>query len=429
MNIIRELSNSHAQPTQLHYDTEEEFFNDIDFFCTDKCSCGGFNEVAFEQVHITIERYSITTDCIPMLRCTKCNKKNIPELTKQIIIEAYQQLKNRGALSVELKPNGYSQRYAYAEKGDYIYDHWDYECIPGLKFDEEHQEKGFLTPVYFDKRVLISFFNLPSYEVNLFSESYGCFSMFSQPNGDYEYEWSIPFGINSSGKVVFWLGDLSRIIDDTTIYLLKAFNVNSDHLLTASEFYQAQMCCLFSEPIAEKQIILFRQSFINNIKGKYGIDLSHLDEESHKYVQTIRRPVVFTQSTVSEIINTYDKILVEGLNVDALRQLYETLVDSAKRAKEYRKWQSIKLLEGILYALCVSVGMDIDVETVISPLYILHDYRILLDHLLPNEKQDETKKHIISTLMVKTFDEQEAICLEEIRRLKKLFTLLNILTK
>ena len=95
----------------------------------------------------------------------------------------------------------------------------------------------------------------------------------------------------------------------------------------------------------------------------------------------------------------------------------------------YVCWQSIKLLDGILCALCASAGINIDVNLAISPLYILHDYRILLDHLLSNDKQKETEDHITATLKVKSFDEQEDIYIEEIRGLKKLFTLLKILTQ
>lgn len=55
-----------------------------------------------------------------------------------------------------------------------------------------------------------------------------------------------------------------------------------------------------------------------------------------------------------------------------------------------------------------------------SPLYILHDYRILLDHLLSADKISETKEHIINTLGVQNFDDQETIYIEEIKRLNTL---------
>lgn len=428
--IIRELTNSSEPTVNLLFESEKAFIDELDAFpCLDRCSCGGFNEMTLESITVNIEKYSIKIAVVPMLKCTKCGQKHLPEFTKKLLFEGYQELRQRGNLSVESKPTGYQKRYQYAEAANYIYDHWDYESIPGLQFDEEHSIEGFLTPVYFDKRALVSFISLPEYEVDLFSETYGTLSMLAKDDSGFQYEWSIPFGINSNGKLVFWLGDLDDIVDDVSTHLLKAFNVNSDHQLTNSEFYQAQMCCIFSKPIAEEQILLNRKCFIDNVKVNYGIDLAHLSIESEEHANKIIRPVVFTMSAVSVVINAYDKILVEGISVDGLMTFYEKIVPQGGRGKGYEKWQSIKLLDGILEALCKKAGVTVDVYSAISPLYILHDYRILLDHLLPKEKQDDTKQHIVDTLNVQCFEQQETIYLEEIRRLNKLYAMLSILTK
>jgi len=64
-----------------------------------------------------------------------------------------------------------------------------------------------------------------------------------------------------------------------------------------------------------------------------------------------------------------------------------------------------------------------------SPLYILHDYRILLDHLLSADKISDTKQHIVATLGVQSFNDQESIYNEEIKRLNTLFNYLGVLSK
>ena len=87
-----------------------------------------------------------------------------------------------------------------------------------------------------------------------------------------------------------------------------------------------------------------------------------------------------------------------------------------------------KLIEAILVKLSLSVD-NIDIASVMSPLYILHDYRILLDHLLSAEKISDTKQHIVSTLGVQSFNDQEAIYNEEIKRLNTLFNYLGVLSK
>ena len=135
------------------------------------------------------------------------------------------------------------------------------------------------------------------------------------------------------------------------------------------------------------------------------------------------------QASVSGVINAFDKVLVEGFNVGRLRELYEALYSENERDAQYGKWQSIRLIKEILLKFCNGIGNTIDVEKLISPLYILHDYRIYFDHLLSMDKQESTKAHIVETLGVQNFSEQEAIYLEEIDRLNKLFQYLVLLSK
>ncbi|MGC5145432.1 hypothetical protein, partial [Escherichia coli] len=76
----------------------------------------------------------------------------------------------------------------------------------------------------------------------------------------------VPFGFNSNGKLVFWLGDLNYM-DEQSQAILKGFNLDSDHLIIDPEFYQAQMNCIFSNPIKEKQILMNKDGFISNVKN------------------------------------------------------------------------------------------------------------------------------------------------------------------
>lgn len=267
--IVRELTSVSEPPVNVFFESEKTFFDELEASpCLDKCICGGFNEMTLEALSVSVERFSLKLAVVPMLKCTICAQKHLPEFTKKLLFEGYRELRRRGNLSVECMPYGYQKRYQYAEAANYLYDHWDYESIPGLQFDDEHDIEGFLTPVYFDKKALVAFVNLPEYEVNLFSETYGTLSLLTQDDSGYQYDWSIPFGLNSNGRLVFWLGDLNDIDDEVSTHLLKAFNVPSDHQLTNSEFYQAQMCCTFSNPIVEQQILLNRKSFINNVLNR-----------------------------------------------------------------------------------------------------------------------------------------------------------------
>ena len=412
---------------QYYFASYDEFRKEYQNYRFDMCSeCKGVCELVELDVTCTIEDRILNFSPILVLRCKKCGKEFLPEHTKQMIDGAYRTAVKENQSRGDFHPSAYKKRFDYCTEHNYEYDHRDYYNIPGLCYDEEHSVEGFLTPVYFEKEALVFFLAMPEYEVEIFSESYGYIAK-KDSSGLYQYDWNIPFGFNTNGKLVMWLGDIDDM-DDKTKAILKPFNVSSDHLLIDSEFYQAQMKCIFSEPIIEERILLNKEAFISNIKKKYSIDLSHLTDECQEHEKKVKRPVVFTEAAVSEVINAYDKILVEGFNVGEMRKLYEALYSSVERNAKYTSWQSIKLIEAILVKLSSAVH-NLNIPSVMSPLYILHDYRILLDHLLSADKISDTKQHITTTLGLQSFNDQEAIYNEEIKRLNMLFNYLAILSK
>lgn len=410
------------------YETERNFEEIFENYCLDICpECRGILEVSMEHIFVEVKRKTMEIEELPMLKCKKCGAIQYTEYAKDILFGLYNELKRREDLGVKSKPNGYRKRYNYAQENEFIYDHRDYESIPGLQFDDEHPEIGFLTPVYFDRKALLYFISDPVYEVDIFSETYG-FIAKKDTAGEYLYEWSAPFGFNTNGKLIFWLGDLD-MMDNMSRGIFRSFNILSDHLLIDSEFYQAQMNCHFSKPIKEKQIVANKKNFISNINIKYGIDLTHLQDECIAQERNIQRPIVFNEQSVSGVINAFDKILVEGISVERLKNLYEVLYEDSERENGYTRWKSIRLVKEVLKKLSDGVEETIDIEFILSPLYILHDYRIYLDHLLSVEEQERYRQHIATTLEVSSFDEQEKIYFEEIRRLDTLFQYLVLLSK
>lgn len=412
----------------FNFNTYNDFLLEYEKYQMDKCSrCNGVREIVNDDITVVIENRMLHFPELFVLCCTKCGDKCLPEFSKQMIDGAYKSMVEQNQFVGEFVSKHYKKKFDYCQDQDYKYDHKDYYNIPGLCYDEEHSVEGFLTPVYFDRKALIYFISVPDFEVDIFSETYGHIGK-KDPDGVYVYDWDVPFGFNSNGKLVFWLGDLNYM-DTQSQTILKGFNIESDHLIIDSEFFQAQMNCIFSKPIKEKQILLNKDSFISNIKKKYNIDLAHLDEECSAHAKNIKRPLVFTEQSVSGVINAFDKVLVEGFNVGQLRVLYEILYSESERDTKYKSWQSIRLIKEILLKFCEQIEDAIDVEMLISPLYILHDYRIYLDHLLSMDKQESTKAHIVATLGVQNFGEQEAIYSEEIDRLNTLFQYLVLLSK
>lgn len=106
--------------------------------------------------------------------------------------------------------------------------------------------------------------------------------------------------------------------------------------------------------------MIYKEVLIYNIKKKHSVDLSHLTDECQEHEKKVKRPVVFTETAVVEVINAYDKILVKWFNVSEMRKLYEELYTSSERNTKYTSWQTIKLIEAILVKLSLSVdNMDI----------------------------------------------------------------------
>ncbi len=412
----------------ITFATYNDFLTGYQTYEMDKCNkCKGLREILDDDVTVRIEKRTLHFSNLFVLYCKKCGDKFLPQYSKQMIDGIYKEMVKQGCFIGEYTPKNFQKKFEYCQTADYKYDHKDYYNIPGLSYDEEHSIEGFLTPVYFDRKALIYFISVPDYDVDIFSETYGHIGK-KDPTGIYVYDWDVPFGFNSNGKLVFWLGDLNYM-DEQSQAILKGFNLDSDHLIIDSEFYQAQMNCIFSNPIKEKQILMNKDGFISNVKNKYRIDLTHLDEECSAHAKNIKRPLVFTEQSVSGVINAFDKVLVEGFSIKQLRILYETLYPENERDAKYKDWQSIRLIKELLLKFCEDIEDTIDVETLISPLYILHDYRIYLDHLLSMDKQESTKEHIVTTLGVQSFDEQETIYLEEMDRLNKLFQYLVLLSK
>lgn len=411
------------------FKTEEDFQAFINSpYQFDKCrACNQAVEVSIESAHISIGEKYIYFEDVPLLKCTSCAELYLTDYAKETLFGAYSELKHRPNIGVRSRYNGYKKRFDYCHNVEFEYGHRDYTSIPGLCYDDEHSKEGFLQPVYFSRDALIAFIGNPKYEVDLFSESYGNMAMYD-PEGIYRYEWSVPFGFNSSGKLVLWLGDIDTM-DQTSQLLLKAFNVPSDHLLVNSEFYQAQMNCIFSQPSIEMQIISEKKKFIENVKKKYGIELSHLTEQDKELEDQMQRPIAYMKQVLFQVINAFRRHLIEGIDVNSLKELYELHYDEAERDKGYNSYGSIKLIDRILAKLVVpGTFTEGDLKALIAPLYLLNDYRTILDHSI-GEGEEKLKSNILQSLGIDSFDKQEEIYLSEIHKLRKLYQMLAILTK
>src|SRR5688572_8073322 len=113
--------------------------------------------------------------------------------------------------------------------------------ILNFEFDPDEAVHGtaFLTPLYFNRQVLTRYLYDSRFRCEFASETYGTV---------YGEEFFISFGLNRNGTVIAWHGDIEQLPIRERFYWLVE-NKPSEHEI-ASEFYDGQIECQFTEPPA-----------------------------------------------------------------------------------------------------------------------------------------------------------------------------------
>ncbi len=396
---------------RFNFKNYDDFYSKCNNYSIHECSkCKNVKEVAISAAEIIIEDRIMKFAEVPLLKCTSCGELTLSDYSKKVINECYKRMIKENHFEVMCNKNEFRQKFEYCKEDDLIYDYRDYYSIPGLSVDFENSIEGYLTPVYFRKKSVLHFMNDPDYEFKLFSDTYG--------QVRYKDDWTIPFGINSEDKIVFWLGDLSYI-DKTSLNILKPHNVESDHQLTRSEFYAAQICCIWSEPNRELNICYKKYDFYNIVKNTYQISLEHLESEIKEEMDKFQKPIIITEKTIETTINMLYKVLIEGINVKELRNLY--LKVEASPVDGYENWKSMKLYEGVLKALMKGNIEELDITSIMGLLYLLYELRQYYDHLLSSEKRNSIKENIIRTFELESSEDITSLYEQLIDGLNMLF--------
>jgi len=276
--------------------------------------------------------------------------------------------KKQGNPGIRLSPKPReSKRYGYCGKADFKYSDIDYEHIPGLV---RPWDEGFLTPVFFKPSVLNKYTQDPEYRLDLFSESYGSIE---------SAEWNIAFGINRNRLIFMWLGDIDSLPVQEQYYL-RSENVDSDHEIH-SEFYDAQIDCIPSESSPQKQLIKARSGLDHLVKRQHDFHLYQLHGEVDKVIEHLHRPVFWEDRHVAPVVETLNKIFVESLNISELKN--EIKKKDAKA--NIKSLGSLKVL-GLWLESYTGLG---NIYEIMTPFYVLYDYRIVCAHLTSEESRHE----------------------------------------
>jgi hypothetical protein len=341
-------------------------------YCDD---CGRALDLTFTNFHEDVSGVDISIVGLPVLRCAGCNKDYLPGNSRFAIIEHHKRATEKGTSSVSVTRHKLTKDFEFT-KIPFLYDADDYYYIPGL---ERSSNVGFLTPVYFDRKVLLKYDASSTCRVKFHSPTYGTIEA---------DVFSISFGINKNGKVVMWLGDIARL-PESEQYYLRSENVKSDHSI-GSEFYDGQIECIYTPLSVESKLFNLRSEFVDACFQKFGVKIAHLDNEVMDLVSSFNAPLLDTEKERRHVADTLNKIYVESLDSGALGIII------SKTGGDPQNLGSLKRLQTALE----SVDSNADVSKLLSPFFTIYDLRVAYSHLTPAEKAKTVLKTVTDRLAI-----------------------------
>jgi len=329
--------------------------------------------LAFTDFYEDVSGIHISIQGLPVLRCDACKRDHLPDHSRFVIIEHHRLATEKGAPSVKVTRRKPNKKFNFTNI-PFLYDSDDYQYLPGLErpFDE-----GFLTPVFFNREVLLKYDASPTYRVRFASTTYGDIA---QDN------FYISFGINKNGKVIMWLGDIAKL-PEAEQYYLRSENIESDHLI-GSEFYDGQIECVFTEPSQENKLFSLRSAFLESCFKKLGKKIAHLDYEVFNLALAFNAPVIDTERERRHVADTLNKIYVESFDNGALGSII------SQTGGDPKGLGSIKRLQAVLE----TIANGADIPKFLSPFYVLYDLRVAYSHLTSAEKAKKILESVMQRL-------------------------------
>jgi hypothetical protein len=350
-------------------------------YCT---KCESYLDLVFTEFSETVSGIIVQISNFPVLRCISCNEDHLPDDSRFAIIQLFERAHKIGKSNITIIRQKIPIQYNQT-RINFNYDADDYRYIPGLM---RTINDGYLTPVFFNKQVLVKFEYSPDYRLTFGSQTYGNI----RRNDDF----CIPFGINRNGKVIMWLGDVG-LLPETEQYYLRSENIDSDHSI-GCEFYDGQIECIFTKLSNESKLFRARSDFLELCYKVFHEKIAHLDSEVLEIANTIKRPIIDTLEIQKSIADTLNKVYVESFDNLILERLLTTRgIDSAKLG-------TLKRLELLLK----NIDKNENISGILSPFFVLYDLRVALSHL----SSMESREIKMSTIRKRLILEGDVIFLE-----------------
>lgn len=188
-------------------------------------------DLCFKRKTIHYKNIKVVLDQLPYLINEMSGEIFFPS-TAVAIIEDYVDealMKDRKEITINWFGRFNRGKLPAAKNTNFKYSPVEHFFIPGLAV--RLPSDGYLTPVYFDKNVLIKFEHAEGYQLEKQTASAG---RIKRDNG-----YQIPYGINRNGNVIMWLGDIVGLPDRELMYLYSE-NIDPQYDLH-SDFYQNQI--------------------------------------------------------------------------------------------------------------------------------------------------------------------------------------------
>lgn len=187
-----------------------------------------------------------------------------------------------------------------------------HSCDPrvlGTYFDRDSSRLHYLTPVYFDPKVLTRYLEEPTrYSVS--STSIRCLGI-----------WSIAIGKNEVGQIEVYLGDLGRDLPNSERPHWLAHNQAPEGRMSESRFRRDFLAQFASDgdPVDRVRSALSKAS--NESLGAFGKSLWRpLKEPLANEWETLHRPVVDEPSAIYKPVLTITKATIDQLDLPVLRK-------------------------------------------------------------------------------------------------------------
>lgn len=257
-----------------------------------------------------------------------------------------------------------------------------------------------LTPVYFNKQMLIRYFYDPRFYCDFTSETYGTIG---------SEDFMISFGINSNGSVIMWLGDIKeRLPQREQSYLLLENKEPENNI--QSEFYEAQINAEFTEPPISIKCLNEITKLNSSFHECYGIFLykEQSIEERIEVTRRYKQIILNSEDEFKRFISELNEIINENTNNGVIRQFLNSKgIDVTHQ--EGKELKGNKLLEKVY------IEILLDKDNNIAPFFYLYDLRLWSDHSLNIElytkavnnlglPDNATLEDVMNTLFLKMYE-------------------------